>query len=106
MLADLEGNPLILVVDSPQHALVLESRAPCLSRWMDTPLVRGGKPSDKAFVNEGTDGLFENKSGREGPDFGSLSLERDLRGGIEDGLGGHVAEQIEWGVDQGRKAKS
>ena len=35
--------------------------------------------------------MFEPPFGSERPDGGSLSLERDIWGDIEEGLGGHVA---------------
>ncbi len=35
--------------------------------------------------------MFEGSYGGERQDGGSLSLDRDLRGGIGEGLGGHVA---------------
>ncbi len=44
------------------------------------------------FVDEAGDGSFKGCSGSEGPYTGPLSLNRDLRGGIGEGLGGHVAE--------------
>ena len=44
-----------------------------------------------ALVDEVRDSLFEGCSGGEGPNKGPLSLDRDLRGGIGEGLGEHVA---------------
>ena len=35
--------------------------------------------------------MFQCRSGSEGPDGGPLSLDRDLRGGIGEEIGGHVA---------------
>jgi hypothetical protein len=46
-----------------------------------------------SFVDEARESLFEDStSGCEGPYGSPLSLDRDLRGGIGEGLGGHVAE--------------
>ena len=50
----------------------------------------GWELEDRSLVDEAGDCLFEGSSGGERPDKGSLSLDRDLRGGIGEGLGGHV----------------
>ena len=94
MQADLDCSPLVSVVDAPNETLVLEARSHGLCRGMDAPLVRGIELQDRSFVDESCHGLFEHPFGSERPDGGSLSLELDLRGGIEEGLGGHVAEAM------------
>jgi hypothetical protein len=43
------------------------------------------------LVDEANESLFKESSGCERIDGGSLSLDRDLRGGIGEGLWGHVA---------------
>ena len=48
--------------------------------------------------------MFKDPSGGERPDGGPLSLDRDLRGGIGEGLGGHVAvKKGELGVEVERR---
>ena len=92
MLTDLEDDPLFLIVDAPYSTFVLEARTSDLGRGVNTPFVRGIELSDNTFVDEASDGSFEGRSGSEGPCRGPLSLDRDLRGGIGEGLGGHEAE--------------
>ena len=46
---------------------------------------------DYSLSDEAGDCLFEGTFGGERPDGSSLSLDRDLRGGIGEGLGEHVA---------------
>jgi len=58
---------------------------------MDPPLVGGSELKDKSFVDESRESLFKDPSGCERQDGGPLYLDRDLRGGIGEGLGGHVA---------------
>ena len=58
---------------------------------MDPPLVGGLQLKDNSFVDESRESLFENPSGCERLDGGALSLDRDLRGGIGEGLDKHVA---------------
>ncbi len=92
MLTDLDHNPVVVVVNPPDEAFVLEARALGLSGGMDTPVVIGSlELEDDSLVLESRESLFENPFGGEGPDGGSLSLDRDLRGGIGEGLDGHVA---------------
>ena len=55
------------------------------------PIVRGSELPDGAIVDEAGDCSFEGCSGSEGPKMGPFSLDRDLRGGIGDRLGEHVA---------------
>ncbi len=95
MLTDLEDDPLFLIVDAPYSTFVLESRTSDLGRGMNTPFVRGRELSDSAFVDEASDGSFEGRSGSEGPYRGPLSLDRDIRGGIGEGLGEHVTGERE-----------
>jgi len=70
---------------------MLEARAPGLSGGMESPVVGSLELEDDTLVLESLESLFEDPSGGEGPDGGSLSLARDLRGGIGEGLDGHVA---------------
>ena len=56
---------------------------------MDSPLVWWREFSDSSPLGKGSSGLFEYWSRGEGPYRGSLSLERDRRGGIVDGFAGH-----------------
>ena len=89
MLTDLENDPLALIVCAPYPSFVLETRASCLGRWMDTPPLRGRELLDGSPLDHDGERLFKDESCRKGPDRGSLSLERDRRGGIVDGLAGH-----------------
>ena len=91
VLADLEGDPSIVVIRAPDESFMLESRSPSLSGGMDTPDVRGGEFSDASLFNKRGHGLFEGEPCREGPDRGPLSLERDRRGGILRGDTRHQA---------------
>ncbi len=57
---------------------------------MDAPFVLGRALVDSPSLNEGRQGCFKGRSGGKRPDWGSLSLERALLGGIElSGLSGH-----------------
>ena len=49
---------------------------------------------DNPFVDEARESLLEDPSCCERPDGGPLSLDRDLRGGIGEGLRGHVAVML------------
>jgi hypothetical protein len=89
MLADFEGDPDFMIIRAPDSTFVLEARAPGLGGGMDPPDVWGGELPDMPLFCERGHSLFERDSCREGPDWGSLSLERDLLGGIVDGLGRH-----------------
>ena len=42
VLADLEGDPGLVVVRAPDEAFMLESRTTSFSGGMDTPDIRGG----------------------------------------------------------------
>ncbi len=59
---------------------------------MDSPFVKKGELLDGALVDEDDNRLFQNGSCGEGPDRGSLSLERDRRGGIDGWLARHEAK--------------
>ena len=72
---------------------------------MDGPIVPRGELLDGAVFDEDGDGSLEGCSGSEGPHGGPLSLDRDLRGGIGEGLGGHEAEGRD-GNDKGDYVKS
>ena len=89
MLTDLEDDPLFLVVDAPNSTLVLEAGSSCPGGGMYAPLVGGGELLDSVSPDEGGEGLIEDGSCRTGPKWGPLSLERDRRGVIGDGLVGH-----------------
>ena len=58
---------------------------------MDAALDGGLELEDNSFVDKGRESLFEIPSGCERPCGGILSLDRDLRGDIGGGLGGHEA---------------
>jgi hypothetical protein len=58
---------------------------------VDPPLGGGLELEDNSFLDESRESLFKDPSSGEMPDGGPLSLDRDLRGGIGIGLGGHVA---------------
>ena len=49
---------------------------------------------DSSFVDEAREILFDDPSGCERPDGVPLSLDRNLRGGNGEGLGGHVAMML------------
>ena len=91
MLAKFDLNPIASVVDTPNATFMLEAASPGLGRGVNTPLFRGSELADSAFVDKAGDGSFKGCFGSEGPYKGPLSLDRDLRGGIGEGLGGHVA---------------
>ena len=91
MLANLGNRPVVMIVDPPYETIVLEARSSGLCRWVDAPLVGGLELEVCSFVDEAQEGLFEDSSSCERPYGGPLSLDRDLRGGIGEGLGGHVA---------------
>ena len=59
---------------------------------MDSPFVGGGELLDGAHVDKDGKRLFQHWSCGEGPDRGSLSLERDRCVGIDDWLARHEAE--------------
>jgi hypothetical protein len=82
VLADLEDDPLVMVVGAPHAALVLETGSDCLSRGVDLPFVEGGELLDGSPVDEGGDRLFEHGSYGGRPYRGSLSLERYRCDGI------------------------
>ncbi len=58
---------------------------------MNAPFVGGSELEDNSFVDEFLESLFEDPSGGERQNGGPLSLDRDLPGGIGEGLGGHVS---------------
>jgi len=89
VLTDLADDPLFLVVDAPYSTFMLEAGSSGLGGGMDAPLVVEGELLDNASSDEGGEGMFEDGSCSTGPYWGPLSLERDRRGGIEDGLVGH-----------------
>ena len=91
MLSNLDGRPFVPIVNAPHDAFVLEPGAPCFGRRVDAPFSGGREFSDSSFGDEVGDGLLECAPGGERPYGGSLSLDRDLRGGICEGLGEHVA---------------
>ena len=62
---------------------------------MDTPGIRGGELPDSPLFSERGHGLFESAPCREGPNWGPLSLERDLLGGIVNGLGRHSVVEVD-----------
>jgi hypothetical protein len=80
-----------MIADPPHDTFMLEARSSILYRWVDASIVGGLELEDSFFVDEARESLFENPSGCERPDGGPLSLDRDLRGGIERGLGGNEA---------------
>ena len=81
-----------MIVDPPYATFMLEARSSSLCRRVDAPLVGGLELEDSSVVVEARESLFEESSGCEGPYGSPLSLDRDLRGSIGEGLGGHVAE--------------
>jgi hypothetical protein len=87
VLTDLDHIPVVEVVNPPDEAFMLEARAPDLSGGMDAPIVGSLELEDDSLVLESRESLFEDPSGGEGPDGGSLSLDRDLRGGTVLGKG-------------------
>ena len=56
---------------------------------MDSPLVWWGEFLDSSPLDKGGNGMFEYRSCGEGPNRGSLSFERDRRGGIVVVFAGH-----------------
>ena len=102
MFADLDHRLVVVVVNPPDKAFMLEARTHGLCRGMDAPIVGCLELEDDTPVDESRDGLFENFSGGERPDGGSLSLDRDLRGGIWKELDGHVAVMRDGRRDQSR----
>ena len=102
-MSDLEDNPLIVVVKAPHATLVLEPGSPCFGGRVDPPPVRVVEFPNAARFGEGRDGFFQQSPRCESPDRGPLSLDRDLRGGIGEGLGGQVAgvrEELEYQVSE------
>jgi hypothetical protein len=90
MLVDLDHGLVVQVIDSLDEAFMLEAKSFGFCRWVDSPFVWRRALVDCSSVEEAGESLFENSSGCEGPDGGPLSLDRDLRGGIGEGLGKHV----------------
>ena len=80
-----------MVVDPPYETFMMEARSSGLCGWVDAPLVEDLELEDSSFVDEARESLIEDPSGCERRDGGPLSLDRDLGGGIGEGLGGHVA---------------
>ena len=80
---------MFLVVDAPHSTLGMKAGSFGLGGGMYAPLIGEGELMDSASSDEGGEGMFEDGSCRTGPHLGSLSLERDRRGGIGDGLVGH-----------------
>jgi hypothetical protein len=89
VLSDLEGDPLVGVVDAPHTTLMLEAGTSCLCRGVDPLPVGRGQFLNGSSLDEDVDGMFEYNSCGEGPDGGPLSFERDRRGGIVVGFAGH-----------------
>ena len=89
-----------MVVDPPNETFMMEAWSLGLCRWVDALFVGGLELEDSSFVDEARESLFEDPSGGERLDGSPLSLYRDLRGGIGEGLGGHVAVMLgELGVE-------
>ncbi len=82
MLSDLEDAPLVVVVGAPYTTLMMEAGSSCLGRGVNSPLVGRREFLDGSPLDKSGDGLFEHWSCSGGPYRGSLSLERDCRGGI------------------------
>ena len=81
-----------MVIDPPDETFMLEASTSSLCRWVDVPLVGGLELEDNSFLDGARESVFKDyPSGGERPYGGPLSLDRDLRGGIGEGLGGHVA---------------
>jgi len=91
VLADLDHRPVVVVVNPPNEAFMLEARTSGLCRGMDAPFVGCLELEDDILVDESRDNLFEDPSSGERPVGGPLSLDRDLRGGIGERLRGHEA---------------
>ena len=91
---NLNNRLVVMVIDPPDETFMLEARSSGLCRWVDAPLVGGLELEDISFIDEARESLFEDPFGCERSDGGSLSLDRDLRGGIREGLGGHVAVML------------
>ena len=89
MLTDLEGDPLVKVVGTPDSAFMMETRTSRLCRRVYAPLIRGGELFDNAPFDEDSKCLFEDGSCGKGPNRGPLSFGRDRFGGIDRGLAGH-----------------
>ena len=89
MLSDLEDDPLDNVVDAPNTAFMLKAGSSSLGRGMDSPLVWWRESLDSSPLDKGGNGMLEYCSCGEGPNRGSLSLERDRRGGIVAGFVGY-----------------
>ena len=62
---------------------------------MDTSDIRGGELPYSPLFSERGHGLFESAPCRERANWGPLSLERDLLGGIVDGLGRHLVVKVD-----------
>jgi len=102
VLTDLDHIPVVVVVNPLDEAFMLEARIPGLRGGIGTPIVGGLELEDNSFVLESRESLFEDLSCGEGPDWGSLSLDRALRGGIGEGLDGHVAIMRNGGTGRSR----
>ena len=87
MLSNLRDVLGVEVVLNPEHALVMEAFASCLSRRVDAPLFKGGELPDELVLCEELVGLFANGSCGEGPNGRSLFFARG--GGMIGGLRGH-----------------
>ncbi len=70
---------------------MLEAQTFGLCRRVDAPLAGGLELEVSSFIDEAQESLLEGSSGCEGPDGSLLSLDRDLRGGIGEGLWAHVS---------------
>ncbi len=90
MLADFDHRLVVVVVDPPYETFVLVAKTFGLGRRVDAPIVGGLELQDNTCIDEAGESLFKDPSIGEGPDGGPLSLDRDLRGGIVGGLGGHI----------------
>ena len=87
MLANLDSRPVVMIVDPPYETFMLEARSSSLCRRVDAPLAGGLELEDSSLVDDARESLFEDSSGCEGPGGSPLCLDRDLRGGIGEGLG-------------------
>ena len=94
---DLDGSVVIdhrlvvVVIDPPYEAFIPEARSSGLCRGVDAPFAGCLELENDTPFDESRDGLFQNPSSGERLDRGSLSLDRDLRGGIGRVLDEHVA---------------
>ena len=93
VMSDLEDDPLFLIVGAPHTTLVLETGSSCLSRGVHSPCIGWKEFLDSSSLDEGGDRLFNHGSCGKRPYRGSLSLERDRRGGIVGRFAGHEASK-------------